>query len=540
MFFKSEVRKEETTYDSKVESLVEKVNFLYQEKNDLGIKSLLKNQPTNILVDALERIDSEDIAIRFLIVAQKMKMGELFLSFGEELKLRILSCMKSGVITHLLEDLNSDDVYEIFSISSTQIQRKIIFNASKKLKEEIKQLKSFDFAEVGSIMNVTYLALKEEMTISEAIEFLKINKSEFDILEEIFVVNSKGIIVGQINTQKLFFMYLDKCNIDNSDLEKKLGDIVEKSFMSVSERDDIDIVSELFKKYSIKTLAVINGEDKLVGIIDYQDVIPEILDSNIEDVHKFYGIKETKRSYLNSSILEIVKSRITCLIIMLFVATITTFAIDKFESLGVIYTAGISTAILVPIIPIITDMCGNTGSQTTATVIQAYSLGELKQSDFWRVVKKEIKVATVIGAILAICNFLRLVLYFAITTKTDLEGFKNKVHLFSNMQIMPMLDSDASNKLTLENVYLINLVGAAASSLSLWLVVIFSKFFGVLIPCLAIKFDLDPASVSAPLLTTILDTIAAIIFFGIGVFLLYLAIGGVLGLKVENGKLKSS
>ncbi|WP_216083479.1 magnesium transporter [Candidatus Mycoplasma haematohominis] len=525
--FRKKIRKEEATYDSKVESVVEKINFLYQEKNDLGIKTLLKNQPINLLVDALEKIDSENVAIRFLIVAQKMKMGELFLSFGEALQLRILNTMKSGVITHLLEDLNSDDVYEIFAAATVPIQRKIIFNASKRLKEEIKQLKSFDFAEVGSIMNVTYLSLSENMSVSEAIDFLKKHKAEFDISEEIFVVNSNGVIVGQVNTQKLFFLYLDKCSTNNSEIN--IGEITEKSFMSVSERDDIDIVSDLFRKYSIKTLAVINNESKLVGIIDYQDVIPEILDSNIEDVHKFYGIKETKRSYLNSSILEIVKSRITCLIIMLFVATITTFAIDKFESLGVMYTAGISTAILVPIIPIITDMCGNTGSQTTATVIQAYSLGELKESDFWKVVKKELKVATVIGAILAVCNFVRLFFYFIVTTKTDLSGFQAKVHTGTN----------TSDKLNPMNVYLISLVGAAASSLSLWLVVIFSKFFGVLIPCLAIKFNLDPASVSAPLLTTVLDTIASIIFFGIGVLLLHFAISGILGVTITGGKLST-
>lgn len=507
-------------YDQKVVALKNRLYHLHQSKNDIGIKSQIKNQPLNLLVEALESIDDIDLIIRFIISAHKIKMGELFLSLSESNKLRILSQLKNAVMQQLLEDLNADDVYELLSIVSPQIHKKIIFNASRELKEEIKKLKSFNFAHVGSIMNTTFATLLAGMQVGEAVNYLQINKDEFDIGEEIFVVNSDDEIIGLVRVKDLLFI----------EKSKTITEIVDKAFFSVGELDDIDEVIDLFKKYSMSTVAVLDAHNKLVGIVSYNDVIPEILDNNIEDVYRFYGIRETKRSYLNSDISEIVKSRIFCLILMLLAATVTTLAIDKFESMGVEYTAGISTAVLVPIIPVITDMCGNTGSQTTATVIQAVASGDIRETDFSKVIKKELKVAIVIGGILAICNFYRLLIYYAIF---PIES--KKFHKASLQTVSQVVNSALENKTKL---FRLGIVGALSSSLSLFFVVIFSKFFGVLVPFLAIKFDYDPASVSAPALTTILDTIASVIFFGIGIILIKAAIWPIFNMRAESGKLQ--
>ncbi|WP_187149627.1 magnesium transporter [Candidatus Mycoplasma haematobovis] len=515
-------------YDQKVVALKNRIYHLHESKNDIGIKSQIKNQPLNLLVEALESIDDIDLIIRFIISAYKIKMGQLFLSLSETNKLRILSKLKNAVMQQLLEDLNADDVYELLSIVSPQVHKKIIFNASKELKEEIKKLKSFNFAHVGSIMNTTFATLLAGMQVGEAVNYLRINKDEFDIGEEIFVVNSDEEIVGSVRVKDLLFL----------DKSKTITEIVDKAFFSVGEVDDIDEVIDLFKKYSVSTVAVLDAQNKLVGIVSYNDVIPEILDSNIEDVYRFYGIRETKRSYLNSDISEIVKSRIFCLIMMLLAATFTTLAIDKFELMGVDYTAGISTAVLVPIIPVITDMCGNTGSQTTATVIQAVAAGDVKESDFFKVVKKELKVAVIIGAILAICNFYRLLIYYAIF-QIDSKKFHTS-SLQKVVQVVSSIINSSENFKDPSKLFKLGIVGALSSSLALFLVVIFSKFFGVLVPFLAIRFNYDPASVSAPALTTILDTIASVIFFGIGILLIQAAIKPIFNVNVNDGKLASA
>lgn len=321
--FKRNVPSAGRTHEEKVSALVEKIKFLHASKNDLGVKNLIKNQPINLLIEALESLDSSDISIRFLVGAYKLKMGELFMAFSDDMKMKVMNVMKSGIFTHLLEDLNSDDVYELYTNSPSHIQKKIIFNASKELKEEIKQLKEFGFAEAGSIMNTTFATLLEDMKISEAINFLKRSYHDFDIGEEIFVVDANQKVVGKVDIKKLFLTYVD-LNREDGVTDGMITELTEKSFMSAHEEEDIDEITDLFRKYNIRSLAILNQEQQLVGIIDYQDIIPEILDSHIEDVHKFYGIKETRKSYLSSSIMDIVKSRITCLIIMLFAATITT------------------------------------------------------------------------------------------------------------------------------------------------------------------------------------------------------------------------
>ncbi|AEG73431.1 Mg2+ transport protein [Mycoplasma haemofelis Ohio2] len=503
----------EGLYERQLESLTQKVFFLYDSKNDAGIKSQIRNQPLNLLVEAIEKIDDIDLAVRFIVASYRIKMGELFLSFTESNKIKILSKLNSAVLSQLLNDLNSDDVYEILNIVPSTLQKKILLNSSRSLKLEIKELKSFDFGHVGSIMNNTFVTFVEGMNIGEAINFLHINKDAFDIGEEIFVTNTDDEIVGFVRTKNLLFHRESE----------SISEVIEKSYFSVGVSEGIDEVIDLFKKYSPSTVAVIDENSKLVGIVNSSDVIPEIIDNNMEDVYHFYGIRDTYKTYLNSDVMEIVKSRIFCLIITLLAATVTTYAIDKFETLGVSWTAGISSAILVPIIPIITDMCGNTGSQTTATIIQAVASGEVKDRDIWKVIRKELKVALVIGLVLALFNFCRLIIYY---TMVPIDS--SKFHL---------QDSSSSGITAKDKLFLVGMVGAFSSSISLFLVVLCSKFFGVLIPFMAIRFNYDPASISAPVLTTILDTVSSVIFFGIGVMFLNWTISPIFGMNVSNGKL---
>lgn len=279
-------------YEERLKNLVEKISYLFQNNNDAAIRGLIKNQPINLLVEALEFLGDINIILRFLVISYKIKMGELFLSLTQENKLRVLETIKSGVLSYLLTDLNSDDVYEIFSVSSPSIQKKIMFNSSKELKDEIKQLKSFDFAQAGSIMNTTFITFLAGMSVGEAVNYLKLKKDSFDIEEEIYVLNSDEEVLGVIKTKD--FMFVDS--------SVSILDLMDKSFLSIHVSEDIDEVIDLFKKYSANSVAVINAENKLAGIIHYKDVIPEILDSNVEDLYKFYGIKDIRKPYLSSGV----------------------------------------------------------------------------------------------------------------------------------------------------------------------------------------------------------------------------------------------
>nr|WP_245633474.1 magnesium transporter [Candidatus Mycoplasma haematobovis] len=170
--------------------------------------------------------------------------------------------------------------------------------------------------------------------------------------------------------------------------------------------------------------------------------------------------------------------------------------------------------------------------------MQAVAAGDVKESDFFKVVKKELKVAVIIGAILAICNFYRLLIYYAIF-QIDSKKFHTS-SLQKVVQVVSSIINSSENFKDPSKLFKLGIVGALSSSLALFLVVIFSKFFGVLVPFLAIRFNYDPASVSAPALTTILDTIASVIFFGIGILLIQAAIKPIFNVNVNDGKLASA
>ncbi|MCU9936093.1 magnesium transporter [Mycoplasmopsis cynos] len=212
----------------------------------------------------------------------------------------------------------------------------------------------------------------------------------------------------------------------------------------------------------------------------------------------------TEESYLKTSIKSIVKSRVLWLIILMLSATISQYIIQKFTNISENsieqFGITISTAVIVSLIPIISGSAGNAGSQSTTTVTRSATLGEFSKNDYKKVILKEILVATIIGAIMFIINVVRLYIYYAIPVFSN-DAFK-----------------DPNNK----DWYSLSFI-ILASSVSLWFVVIFAKFLGTIIPLVAIKFKKDPAVMSAPILTTLSDALSTLIFFGLNIFVLYIA-----------------
>lgn len=513
----------------KIDALIAKIRTLHQEKYHKGIKNLVNNTSFELLVVALEEINEFDVINLFLSITETAKMGQFFLSFNRENQIKILSTIRPIVLKKLLEELNADDVVEILRSVDAHLCKKIILSASSKLRVEIKQIKDFDQAQIGSIMNTTFLYLDSDMQVGSALSYLRKKRDEFDIEQEIFVINEQKIVVGKIKIQNLFFW---------DDPNTSIEELMDKSFITIFANEDIDDAIDLFQKYHSPILGVLNSEKQLIGIINNSDIISEILEENMEDVHKFYGIVSTAETYLRSSVFEIVKSRKLWLILLLFATTLTTLIIDKFEVFGYAWTAGISSAVLVPIIPVITDMSGNAGSQATATIIQALSSNEIKRSDFSKVLKKEFCVALCLGSILSVVNFLRLFFYFLFF---PINQEKINFGTTAVSAVSAIIGDDTlsllSNKVVINSKqsFFLGMAGAGVSSISLFFVVVISKILGAIIPFLALRLDYDPAAFSTPVLTTVLDVLSAIIFFGLGIIILKYSSSAILGKEIING-----
>ncbi|MBR2651854.1 magnesium transporter [bacterium] len=189
---------------------------------------------------------------------------------------------------------------------------------------------------------------------------------------------------------------------------------MDESFISVKPNDDIESIIDLFKEYHFENIPVVNNENRLIGIISDNDILPAIEEEVTEDIYNMYGIQKTEETYFKSSIIKIVKSRLLWVVVLMVSATLTSVAISLFQNLGASITAGVSTALLVPIIPVITGTSGNTGSQSFATTVRLIAIGDVTPKEYKKLIFNEFKIGLLLGFFVSIINFARLLIYFAI------------------------------------------------------------------------------------------------------------------------------
>lgn len=454
----------------------------------------MKNYPTDRVIDTLNQI--EDIkTISFILVSSKgLKLRELFLGLDFEIQSSILVEARDSELRVMMKDLWPDDILELMHTHEESVKR-ILLSVDSKTRAEIKKISNYDEEEIGSIMNPKILTLDESWTLTKCLSVLRKERVNFETINELYVTNKNGILVGKIKLQDIIFA---------NHYSTKLSTITDNSVISINAKDDIEDVINMFAKYSIEKIAVCNDKNILIGYIKDQDILDAIQDEVTEDIYNMYGIKELSFPYLYAPIWSIVKSRLLWLIILMIAATLTSIVLDLFQGLGEQLTSGLSTLLLIPILPVLTGTSGNAGSQASASIIRSLSTGELTKKEYTKAVSKETLVGFVVGSLLALINFARLLIYFAAINNTNLlEKPKLPGEFF---------DADYS--------YQIRSIIAAASSLTLLVAIVFSKTIGAILPILATKMRIDPTVMSAPILATVLDVSTTTLLFGIGLGIL--------------------
>ena len=247
-----------------------------------------------------------------------------------------------------------------------------------------------------------------------------------------------------------------------------VSDLMDENVISVGTLDDIAVVADMFAKYDLTVLPVVDGENRLVGIVTVDDAIDVMRDEATEDIEKMAAITPSDKPYPRLSVTDLYKSRIPWLLLLMLSAVFTQLIIGKFEA------ALAANIILTSFIPMLMDTGGNSGSQSSVTIIRSLSLAEIRFSDIFRIMFKEMRVALLCGATLAVVNFGKLMLF-------------DRLGVFVSLTV----------------------------SLTLLATVVVAKFFGCTLPLLVKKIGLDPAVMASPIITTIVDAIALLIYFAI-------------------------
>lgn len=312
-------------------------------------------------------------------------------------------------------------------------------------------------------MTIEYVDLVKEMTVSQALNHIKETGVDKETIDTCYVMDSNRILEGVVSIRKLIL----------SDDLTVVKDIMDTGVVSINTHDDQEDIASLFKKYDYYVMPVVDNEHRLVGIVTIDDIIDVIDQEATEDLQKMAAMQPSEKAYLKTSALALAKHRLPWLLILMISAAFAGGIIKRFES------ALQSVMVLASFIPMLMDTGGNAGSQSSTLIIRGLALGDMRTNDILKVLWKELQVSCIVGLILSSVNFLRV--YFI--ERTDL-------------------------------------LVSITVCFTLFFIVVLAKVVGGVLPIIAKKIKLDPAIMAGPLITTIVDAVALMLYFTTATWLL--------------------
>ena len=444
---------------------------LIESKNFSNLKQLLSQlNPADIAL-ILEEAEKRDLPWVFRILPKELA-AEVFVEMESDMQQHLIESFSDSELKGVMDELFMDDAVDIIDEMPASVAKRILKQTDSKTRQMINKLLAYPDSSAGSVMTTEYLNVKRNMTVDEAFDHIRKNAVDTESIYTCYVTDRSRKLLGVVTVKELLL----------SSPDTLIEDLMETNIISAGTLDDKEEVANLFEKYDLYSLPIVDKEDRLVGIITVDDAIDVMQEEASEDIEKMAAILPSEKSYLRTGVFETFKSRIPWLLFLMISATVTGAIITSFEG-------RLSEWIgLIAFIPMLMGTGGNSGSQSSVTVIRALSLGDIEFSDIWRVIWKELRVSVVCGIVLGAINFVKL--YFV--DYLLLHSFDDGVHF----------------------------IEMTAVSLTLVLVVIIAKLVGCTLPIVAKKMGFDPAVMASPLVTTILDALSLIIYFTIAILLL--------------------
>ena len=437
---------------------------------------LLEEKRFTELIPLLAGIDAVDAAdfystlpfeyrLSVFRMLPKDTAAELFAELEPDEQEEIILTTKDTDLGALLEELSTDDAADMLEELPAGMVDRILRHATPETRATLNRFLSYPEGSVGSVMGAEYIDLKESITVADAIAAIRKTGMNDENVYVAYITDQKRHLHGVVPLRSLLFAKPDQ----------KLCDIMQKDPVSVGTHDDREIASALIAKYDLLALPVTDSEGRLCGSLTIDDAMDVMEEEATEDIEKMAAITPNDKPYLKTSPLAIWKNRIPWLLLLMVSATFTGMIISGFEEKLA------ASVILTSFIPMLMDTGGNSGSQASVTVIRSLSLGDISVRDYRRVIWKELRVAILCALALAGASFVKMLLI---------------------------------DRLLLQNPS-VTLPVITVVSLTLIITVIVAKLVGATLPLLAKRLGFDPAVMASPFITTIVDAISLLVYFGV-------------------------
>lgn len=436
----------------------EKMLELLHGQQYKSLHDLLEEMNTADIAEIFQSLDDADMIIAYRLL-NKDDAVEVFAELESEDQEKLINALTDKELYEVTSNLLADDAADLIEEMPSNVVKRILRNTDSKKRAIINQLLNYPEDSAGSYMTVEFVDLKANMTVRDA--FTRIRKIGFDTetVYTCYVLSSERVLEGIVTLKELLL----------ADYDTKLRDMMETNLITVHTHDDIEFVAKQTEKYGLITMPVVDGEERLVGIITIDDVLEVIQDETTEDFELMNALAPAEDTYFRTTVWEHSKNRIVWLLVLMLSSAITGTIITKYEM------AFEAIPALVGFIPMLMNTGGNCGSQSSTLVIRGMAVDEIHLRDFFKVLWKEIRISVLVGVVLCVLNMVRIMIQY--------QDFSI----------------------------------AFVVSVTLFVIVMVSQMLGCCLPMLARRLKMDPAIMAAPLITTVVDTCSVLVYFSIAV-----------------------
>ena len=435
---------------------------LIEDKKFSEARAVIEEMQPADIAAVFEELDPEQTVMLFRLLP-KETAAEAFAYMTPEVQEQVITALTDVEVQGVLDSQFMDDTVDMLEEMPANVVKRVLRLTDSETRGMLNRLLQYKDGSAGSIMTTEFVDLKQDMTIRQAIDRIRRIAVDKETINTCYVTDSARVLEGVVSLRDLI-MAKD---------EERVGDIMEDNPIAVSTDDLDEDVAQLFSKYDMLVLPVVDREHRLVGIITLDDAVDVIQEANTEDFEKMAAMAPSENTYLKTPAFTHARKRVVWLLILMVSSAITGNIINRYED------AFAAIPLLVSFIPMLMDTGGNCGSQSATLVIRGLALGEIRIKDFFRVVFKEFQVSLLVGLLLVPINILWI--WF----------------LYKNFLI------------------------AVTVGISLFVTICVAKMIGCMLPIVAKKCKLDPAIMASPLITTIVDACSIFVYFNVALAILH-------------------
>jgi len=444
---------------------------LLGEKKYFSLRDILTTMNPADIAAIFDELEEDRLPMLFRLLPKELA-SDTFVEMSPDAQELLIRGFSDSELKEVIDELYVDDAVDIVEEMPANVVRRILSQADPDMRKQINEILRYPEDSAGSIMTTEYVSLRPNMTVEEAIKRLRRTGIDKETIYTCYVTKDRKLL-GLVTVKDLLLA---------EDDDEPISGLMEENVISVNTMEDKEQVAQMFSKYNFLALPVVDNEGRMVGIVTFDDAMDVMQDETTEDIEKMAALVPSEKPYLKSGVVTIWKHRIPWLLLLMVSATFTGMILNHFEN------ALAAQIALTSFIPMLMDTAGNSGTQTSVTVIRGIALGEIKFADLARVIWKEVRVAVLCGLSLAVAAYLKILLIDKLLLGENGITFGVMVTVCATMSVT----------------------------------VLFAKIVGGFLPLITKKMGFDPAVIASPLLTTIVDALSLLVYFQVATAVLHL------------------